>query len=106
MTEEEHLREAHRLLDAATEHRRAAAQDLEAARQTYAHVERARRDTAELERGINRREAKLKELQEVNWLKREAECNAKLDEAKALLSKYDKDRHQAMLVLTASQRAA
>jgi len=102
MSGQEHLTaEARRLHLEAVELRRAAAADLAAAASERSHSERARRDTADLERAIARREAKLKDLGEVDWLKREAEANAKLDEAKALLSKYDRDKHQALLALTA-----
>jgi hypothetical protein len=88
----------------AKEHRAAAAKDLEAARYEREQAERRHRDIAELEANISRRESKLRALGEVDWLKREADCNAKLEEARELAARFDKEKFAALQVLTAHMK--
>jgi hypothetical protein len=93
------LKLARQARDEAAADRKAAAADLEAARTERAHIERRHRDIAELEANISRREAKLKELGEAEFVAREKAADAKLKEAQQLMKDYDASKHGAAIAL-------
>ena len=80
--------------------RKQAAVDLEAARYEHEMAERRHRDVAELEANISRREAKLKELGEPEFVAREKAADEKLKRAEELMASYSNDRHAAAIALT------
>jgi hypothetical protein len=80
--------------------KKAAEQDLEAARYERGQAEHRLRTTEQLEASITRREQKLKELNEDALLAREQAAAAKLKEAQELLGQYNSDRHSAMQALS------
>jgi hypothetical protein len=80
--------------------RKAAAADLEAAKDEHARAARCLRDTQELERNIAAREQHLKELGEPDFVARDQAAEQKLAEAKALLATYSNDKHAAAIALT------
>jgi hypothetical protein len=94
------LKLARQARDEAAADRKAAAADLESARDEHARAARCLADTAELERNIAAREQKLKELGEPDFVAREQAVEQKLAEAKALLATYSNDRHAAAIALT------
>jgi hypothetical protein len=91
------LKLARQARDEAAADRKAAAADLEAARYEHEMAERRHRDVAELEANISRREAKLKELSEPEFVAREKAADAKLKEAQELVASVDKEKHAAAI---------
>jgi hypothetical protein len=79
--------------------KKAAEQDLEAARYERGQIEHAKRIMEQTERSIAARERKLKELGEPELVAREQAAEAKLAEAKDLMSRYDNDKHSAAIAL-------
>jgi hypothetical protein len=79
--------------------RKAAAAELNEARELRDQAARDRRDIAEAEAAISRRELRLAQLNEADLVAREKAVAAKLDEAKALLAQYSADRHGAAIAL-------
>ena len=86
---------------AAEEMKKAAEQDLEAGRYERGQAERSLREIQVLEKSIAAREQKLRELDEAKLVAREHAADAKLEEARSLLSQYSADRHGAARALIA-----
>ena len=81
--------------------KKAAEQDRAAAEYERGQVAHAQRIMEQTERSIAARERHLKELGEDTLLAREKAVEAKLEEARSLLSQYSADRHGAARALIA-----
>jgi hypothetical protein len=79
--------------------KKAAEQDLEAARYERGQIEHAKRIMEQTERSIATRERKLKELGEPELVSREKAADAKLKEAQQLMKDYDASKHSAAIAL-------
>src|SRR6516164_9909865 len=79
--------------------RKAAEQDLEAARYERGQAEHRLRTMEQMERSISERERKLKELGEPELVAREKAAADKLKQAQQLMKAYDADRHGAAIAL-------
>jgi hypothetical protein len=79
--------------------KKAAEQDRAAAEYERGQIEHAKRIMEQTERSLAARERKLKELGDPELVAREKAAEAKLTEAKALLSQYSADRHAAAIAL-------
>jgi hypothetical protein len=79
--------------------KKAAEQDRAAAEYDRGQIEHAKRTMEQLDASIRRREQKLKELGEPEFVAREKAADDKLKEAKALLAQYHADRHGAAIAL-------
>jgi hypothetical protein len=99
MTDSTEVRLARAYRDEAEQIKKAAEQDLEAARYERGQADHAKRLTEQMERSIAVRERKLKELGEPELVAREKAVEAKLAEAKDLMSRYDNDKHAAAIYL-------
>jgi hypothetical protein len=97
MTAEMQIAKAYR--DEGDQLRKQATAELAEARELRDQAARDRRDIAEAEAAISRRERRLAQLNEAALVEREKAAEAKLVEAKALMARYDNDRHAAMLSL-------
>jgi hypothetical protein len=97
LTAEMKIAKAYR--DEGDELRKAAEQDRAEAQTLRDQAARDRRDIAEAEAAISRREARLAQLNEGALIEREQAVAAKLAEAKALLATYSNDRHAAAIAL-------
>jgi hypothetical protein len=75
--------------------RKQAAADLEAARYEHEMAERRHRDVAELEANISRREAKLRELGELEFVAREQAAEQKLADARKLMAEFSATKNEA-----------
>jgi hypothetical protein len=95
MTDSTELRLARAYRDEAEQIKRAAEQDLEAARYERGQAEHRLRTTEQMERSIPARERKLKELGEAELVAREQAAKAKLKEAQELMKDYSSDKHAA-----------
>ena len=87
--------------DEGAELRKQATAELNEARELRDQAARGRRDIAEAEAAITRRELRLAQLNEAALIEREKAVAAKLAEAKAMLATYNNDRHAAALALKA-----
>ena len=79
--------------------RKQATAELNEARELRDQAARDRRDIAEAEAAISRRELRLAQLNEAKLVEREKAVAAKLAEAKALLATYSNDKHAAAIAL-------
>jgi len=79
--------------------RKAAEQDLEAARYERGQAEHRLHTMEQMERSISERERKLKELGEPELVAREKAAADKLKQAQQLMKAYDADRHGAAIAL-------
>jgi hypothetical protein len=85
--------------DEGAELRKAAERELAEARTLRDQAARDRRDIAEAEAAITRRELRLAQLNEGALIEREKAAATKLAEAQSLLSQYSADRHGAAIAL-------
>jgi hypothetical protein len=100
MTDSTELRLARAYRDEAEQIKKAAEQDLEAARYERGQADHRHRLIADLEKSVAAREARLlNELSEGQLLAREKAADAKLTEAKALMADYNNDKHAAAIYL-------
>jgi hypothetical protein len=97
MTAEMQIAKAYR--DEGDQLRRQATAALNEARELRDQAARDRRDIAEAEAAISRRELRLAQLNEGALVEREKAIAAKLTEAKVLLAQYSADRHGAAIAL-------
>ena len=81
--------------------RKQATAELNEARELRDQAARDRRDIAEAEAAISRREARLAQLNEGKLVEREQAAAKALADAKALLATYNNDKHAAALALKA-----
>jgi hypothetical protein len=79
--------------------KKAAEQDRAAAEYERGQAEHAKRVTEQLEASISRREQKLKELGEPEFVEREKAAADKLKQAEDLMKAYRADYHQAAISL-------
>ena len=79
--------------------KKAAEQDLEAARYERGQADRSLREIQTLEASIAKREQALKQAGEPAFLARVAAADKALDDAKELMKAYDKDQHGARIAL-------
>jgi hypothetical protein len=79
--------------------KKAAEQDLEAARYERGQIEHAKRLMEQTEKSIAQREKWLKDNGEKAMRAREAAVEAKLAEVRERDARYDKDRHAAAIAL-------
>jgi hypothetical protein len=85
--------------DEGAELRKQATAELNEARELRDQAARDRKDIAEAEAAISRRELRLTQLNEAKLVESEQAAAAKLAEAKALLATYNNDRHAAAIAL-------
>jgi hypothetical protein len=97
MTAEMQIAKAYR--DEGDQLRKQATAELNEARELRDAAARDRRDIAEAEAAISRRELRLAQMNEGALIEREKIVAAKLAEAKALLAQYSADRHGAAIAL-------
>jgi len=97
MTAEMQIAKAYR--DEGDQLRKQATAELNEARELRDQAARDRRDIAEAEAAITRRELRLAQLNEAALIEREKAVAAKLAEAKAMLATYNNDRHAAAIAL-------
>jgi hypothetical protein len=97
LTAEMQIAKAYR--DEGDQLRKQATAELNEARELRDQAARDRRDIAEAEAAISRRELRLAQLNEADLVAREQAAAAKLAEAKALLATYSNDRHAAAIAL-------
>ena len=97
MTAEMQIAKAYR--DEGDQLRKQATAELNEARELRDQAARDRRDIAEAEAAITRREHRLAQLNEAALIEREKAVAAKLAEAKAMLATYNNDRHAAAIAL-------
>ena len=81
--------------------RKQATAELNEARELRDQAARGRRDIAEAEAAITRRELRLAQLNEAKLVEREKAAAKALADAKALLATYNNDKHAAALALKA-----
>jgi|SRR6516225_5697119 hypothetical protein len=79
--------------------RKQATAELNEARELRDQAARDRRDIAEAEAAISRRELRLAQLNETDLVSREKVAEAKLTEARNLLAQYSADGHGAAIAL-------
>ena len=99
MTDSTELRLARAYRDEAEQIKKAAEQDLEAARYERGQIEHAKRIMEQTERSIAAREKKLKELGEPELVAREKATADKLKQAQELMKAYNNDKHAAAIYL-------
>jgi len=87
--------------DEGAELRKAAERELAEARTLRDQAARDRRDIAEAEAAITRRELRLAQLNEAKLVEREKAAAKAVADAKALLATYNNDKHAAALALKA-----
>ena len=97
--ESELLGVAQQTLEKAEAVRKEARENFAAAEYERGQIEHSKREMQELEKIISRREAKLKELGEDEFLERERVAEDKLQQAQKLMQAYDRDKHAAALAL-------
>jgi hypothetical protein len=95
------LRLARAYRDEAERIKKAAEQDLEAARYERGQADHRLATVAQMERSIAAREQRLKELGEDALLAREQAVAAKLKEVQELMKDYSSDRHSAARAISA-----
>ena len=91
--------EAQRLRDEATELNATADIKLRDGNYALGQARHRHKEISDMERSISERERKLKELGEPEFVAREQAAEAKLAEAKDLMSRYDNDKHSAAIAL-------
>jgi hypothetical protein len=99
MTDSTELRLARAYRDEAEQIKKAAEQDLEAARYERGQAEHAKRVMEQLEASISKREQALKQAGEPEFLARVAAADKALADAKALMATYSNDKHAAAIYL-------
>ena len=97
MTAEMQIAKAYR--DEGDQLRKQATAELNEARELRDQAARDRRDIAEAEAAISRREARLAQLNEGKLVEREQAAAKALADARALLATYSNDRHAAAIAL-------
>lgn len=93
--------ETERMREEAASDRKAAAEDRRAAEYERGQAAHALKTAQATEAGYSAREKWLKENKEDELRQLAADADAKLKAAEELMARYDKDRHAAMLKLTA-----
>ena len=102
------LRLARAYRDEAEQIKKAAEQDLEAARYERGQADRSLREIQVLEKSIARREQRLVELGEPKLIEREKAAEAKLKKAQAVMKDYNATRHgaaRAIVEINAREKA-
>jgi len=102
MTDEEpslELKLARQAYAEAAATKKAAEQDLEAARYERGQADRSLREIQTLEASIAKREQALKQAGEPAFLARMAAADKALADAKKLMADYDKEKHAAAISL-------